>query len=159
MRKAVSRKYVIIEPTISEDIKPEASPEDLEEIKSHLEIVQQPETSFIIVLAINKDSSNNHIAKIPCNRGMPLDGYSYIYDNSRDIYFAECADYLMLGDVNVSFKMKFSEGLDLWNVDVPMPESLIKKYLTTSQNRDLKKFKAIFNNDYKFNFLQLTSFC
>ena len=111
--------------------------------------------TYVIAVAISKDFTKNFINRISCKKGIPIDGY--VYDAQSDCYFIECSDYLHIGVIPVSCVISSKSGSS-WKINVPLPETVIKKYLNESQKKDLKNFKGHFNNDeYVINFIQLVS--
>ena len=111
--------------------------------------------TYVIAVAISKDSSKNFINRISCKKGIPIEGY--VYDAQSDCYFVECSDYLHVGVIPVSCVFTSKSG-GSWKMNAPLPESVIKKYLTDGQKKDLKNFKGHFNNDdYVINYIQMVS--
>lgn len=120
--------------------------------KEHTEIVSTFERTFLIAVAIHKDKNRNVINRISCKKGIPITGY--IYDAQAEAYCYECADYLSLGYIPISFIAKV-QGTS-WHMRVPMCESVLKKFMTSVQKRDLKNFKSHFKADeYKVELFQL----
>lgn len=123
------------------------------EVCNNLEIKVSLDKTYIIVVAVNRDLSKNLISRISCKKGIPILGY--VYDSQTDSYCIECSDYLHLGFIPVSFKGKM-KGLKDWQVSIPMPESVIKKYLTSMQKKELKNFRNSFKDDvFEIQYIQM----
>jgi hypothetical protein len=120
--------------------------------KEHTEVVVASERTFLIVVAVHKDKSRNTINRISCKRGVPIGGY--VYDAQSEAYSYECSDYAMIGYLPVSFIMRVQGSS--WQVRVPMCESVLKKFMTSLQKRELKNFKNHFKpEDYHIEFIQM----
>jgi hypothetical protein len=133
-------------------VTPEMKVKAAKDQREHIEIVHSPEQTYLIVMAVHNDRSRNVLNRISCKKGVPINGY--VYDAKADTYCYECVDYLHLGYIPISFSVKL-EGAS-WLVRVPMCESVLKKFMTTLQKRELKNFKNHFKGEeYKVEFLQL----
>jgi len=120
--------------------------------KEHTEVVVSTERTYLVVVAVHKDKSRNSINRITCKRGIPIGGY--VYDAQSESYSFDCSDYLMLGYIPVSFVMRVQGSS--WQARVPMCESVLKKFMTSLQKRELKNFKNHFKaEDYYVEFIQM----
>ena len=115
-------------------ITPELKVKSSREIHNNLEIHSSLEKTFVIVAAIHKEVSKNFVNKISCKKGLPIGGYTY--DSQSDSYYFECADYFHLGYIPISFFVKIKTTSD-WQVRIPMTETVIKRYLTSLQKKEL----------------------
>lgn len=123
------------------------------EVRDNFYITPAEEQTYIIVVAISKDKSKNSISRIHCKKGLPIGGY--IYDSQSDAYQIECVDYLHLGFVPFSFVGRIKD-VQHWEIRVPMPENVIKKYLNSLQKKELKHFKNLFRSDeHDIQFIQM----
>lgn len=123
--------------------------------ETHRNLIVSATTQFtyVIVAAVHEDTSKNFINKISCKKGIPLGGY--VYDAQSDAYYIDCADFLHLGYVPLAFEAKM-DGVDDWKISVPMPESVVKKYLSVMQKKELKNFKNHFSDQfYKIHYIQI----
>jgi len=128
---------------ISDDMLQKASKD------SHRKLIvkHSQQKTYVIVVAVDQDVAKNFINKISCKRGVPLGGY--VYDAQSDAYYIDCADYLHLGYVPFSLIVTMSE-VDDWELQIPMPEIVIKKYLSSLQKKELRNFKNHFkSNSFK----------
>lgn len=133
-------------------VTPELKIKAAKDQKEHMEVASCPERTYLIALAIHKEKSRNAINRISAKKGLPIAGY--VYDSQSETYCYECADYLHLGYIPVSFVVKV-QGTP-WKMRVPMCESVLKKFMTSLQKRELKNFKNHFKSEeYRVEFLQL----
>lgn len=132
---------------------PEVKLKAAKEVRDQLEISVSDERTYIIVVAIHKEHSRNVISRISCKKGLPLGGYTY--DSQSDTYHIECMDYLHLGFAPCSFIARIRD-IKHWETRVPLPESVIKKYLSPLQRKELKNFKTHFNaEDHDIQYIQM----
>lgn len=125
------------------------------EVLNGLVINESNIETYLIVVAVNKELSKNFLNKIPCKKGVPIGGY--VYDAQSDCYFVECADFLYLGVVPISFVAKSKSSIQ-WQINVPLPENVIKRFLTQTQKKDLKTFKSHFKmEDYDISYIQMVN--
>ena len=120
--------------------------------KEHFEVFSAPERTYLIVTAIHKDKTRNVVNRLSCKKGVPIMGY--VFDTQSDTYHIECCDYLHLGYVPISFMAKMP-GTG-WTFRVPMCETVIKKFMTTLQKKELRNFKNHFKlEDHSIEFIQM----
>lgn len=125
------------------------------EQKEKMQVVFEKTPSYLVVAAVSKEPKKNSIVKITCKRGIPFGGY--VYDNQSDTYHYECTDCLHLGIIPVSAFVKLKDN-SAWRVKVPMAESVLKKYLSDMQKKELKMFRNHFPpTDYDLHFVQMTA--
>lgn len=128
---------------------------NVREVHGNISIVQSEQETYVIAVAISLDKTKNFINKINCKRGIPIQGY--VYDAQSDSYFLECSDFIHIGIIPASFvaTLKNQGG---WQMFVPMPESVIKRYMNDAQKKDLKQFKNHFKSDeFVINFVQMVN--
>jgi len=123
------------------------------ETHRHVQVAATAQNTYVIVVAVHQDTTKNFINKISCKKGIPIGGY--VYDAQSDAYYIDCADFLHLGFVPLSFEATMN-GVDDWRISVPMPESVIKKYLSSMQKKELKNFKNHFSAEfYSIHYIQI----
>jgi hypothetical protein len=104
----------------------------------------------LIVIATNENSEKNNIRKIKCS-GTPIGGY--VYNCFEDCYYVRCIEHFDLGAIPIVFYLK-GEGY-FWRTFVPIPEIVIKRYISKMQELNLKDFKSMFKGEgFKFQFIQ-----
>ena len=132
---------------------PQMKAKTAKEVQHFLEVLPSFERTYIIVTAIGKDRGRNSVNRISCKKGIPIGGYTY--DSQSDSYHVECTDYLHLGYIPVSFAIRV-RGINHWEMRVPIPDNVIKKYLNSLQKKELRNFKNHFKTeDYEVQFIQM----
>jgi hypothetical protein len=122
---------------------------DLKAIKSSLQVTLTGGLTFIIALAVHPE--NNDLMKIRCEEGTPIGGY--VYDNVNNCYYAQCVAWVKLGYVNCAYWLRMKDN-KFWRTDIPLPETLIWRYLEGEPKNKLKVFKAC-HKGCDFQYLQL----
>ena len=122
------------------------------EIKKSFLIRNCSEHTHIFVLASNP-IKNKLTAIVYKERSMPIAGYTY--DAKFGQYYVECANFIDLGTIPISFSIRIDK-ISRWECRIPLTESFIKKYLDEDQKAKLSNFKNQ-NKDCKFEFMQLVS--
>lgn len=135
------------------ELKPELHQKAIKDIRERMDIEVCHDRTFIIVLAIHEDSGKNSLTRIHCRKGLPLSGY--LYDLQSDSYHVECHDYVPLGYIPVSF-FQTMPGVGNWKQRVPMPEVVLRRYMTPNQKHDLRGFKSTYKSGhYSIHFMQI----
>lgn len=121
------------------------------EIKKSIVVNASSDSTQIFVIAHSIEDKLTTISYK--DKGVPLSGC--VYDAKFQNFYIECSGYLDLGTIPISFFVKIA-NIGKWISKVPMPESVITKYLDEEQLQRLKMFK----NNHKtcsFDYLQLVS--
>lgn len=128
-------------------------PRDSKELKKALRVEQDTCGVQVFAVAVHHDFEKNKPLEIPAAFGSPLS--DDVYDTVRDSYHVEGVDFFEVGMVPVNYRIYLEDTI--WQVDVPLPFSLIKKYLTDSQKEAFEKWKAAYKSgQYTIQFLQVT---
>ena len=123
------------------------------EILNSLDVITTLNKTHIVVVAVAKERTGNKINRISCKKGLYLGGC--LYDAQSDNYIIDCADYLNLGFVPISFKVK-TKSKSTWENWIPIPENVLNKYFTLMQKKELKNFKYHFSLDkFDIHFSQI----
>jgi hypothetical protein len=86
-----------------------------------------------------------------------MDGYRYAAVNDK--YSVVCFDCMSLGFVNISYFITMN-GTGGWRIRVPMPEPVLKRYMSPEQRKKLANYKSVFRNageDVRFEYVQMVS--
>ena len=133
-------------------VTPEMKAKSAKETQHYLEVLPSFERTFVIVTASHREG-RNFVNRISCKKGIPIGGYTY--DQQTDSYHVECTDYFHLGYVPISFTARV-KGVDRWDMRIPVPENVLKKYLTSLQKKELKNFKNHFKaEEYEIQYIQM----
>jgi len=134
---------------VTPDLKAKSSKDE----RDNLEVVCSSDSTYIILVAVHKESSRNVLNKISCKKGLPIGGY--LYDSVSDCYQISCADYVQIGYIPVSMILRVG-GVQNWQTRIPLTEAVIRRFLTTSQKKDVKNFRAIYKADeFTIQYVQL----
>jgi hypothetical protein len=139
-----------------EDLTPEQKVRAAKDQRENLEVFVGDERTFVIVVAVHKDSNRNIVKKISCKKGVYIGGY--LFDEQSDSYTYHCSEYLNLGYVPISMfvKLRGQSSTSSWQMRVPLSESVIKKFLTPLQKKELKFFRSQFKQEeYLIEFVQI----
>ena len=122
-------------------------------------LVPEPEENAVqvYVVAVHADPERNKQTSINLNRCVPIEGY--VYNQITDKYAVECFDAMNIGFVPVAYKLRL-EGVGNWSVYVPMPEAVLKRYMTSDQRRMLAAFKAQYRDSgeqLRYEYVQMLS--
>lgn len=132
---------------------PELHQKAIKDIRERIEFEVCYTRTFIVVLAIHNDAAKNNLTTINCRKGLPISGY--LYDSQSDTCHIECHDYVPLGYIPVSFYHTMP-GVGNWKQRMPMPEVVLRRYMTRNQKDDLRRFKATYKNgQYTIHFMQI----
>lgn len=148
----VDPPFVVPELDADDTIPDDRLRKDLKEIKASLKIEFSNVQTSVIVVAIHNEPAKNQVSKIAGRRGTALGGYAY--DNLSECYMIRCIDHINLGYLRVGYDVSII-GVAGWKQKIPMPESVLKRYMNQKQLADLKKFKSNYPN-CRFEFLQMS---
>jgi hypothetical protein len=132
---------------------PDLKAKSAKDQRDNLEVVCSHDSTYIILVAVHKDGTRNVLNKISCKKGLPIGGY--LYDSVSDCYQISCADYVQIGYIPASMILRVG-GVENWQVRIPLAESVIKRFLTSTQKKDIKNFRAIYKSDeFTIQYVQL----
>jgi hypothetical protein len=121
--------------------------------KSAFLLTRTTDPVFVIAAAIHKVPDRNSQKNISCEKGIAIGGY--LYDTANKCYIISCYDSYSIGSVGFSFTMSMIGGSN-WKIDVPMPESVLKRYMSTHQREQFRLWRRKFpKNEFRFEYLQI----
>lgn len=103
------------------------------------------------MVAINKVPHYNQPTKVHSKYGTPFGGF--VFDSVHQQFLVNCDGILFVGTIGVLYKLEMDDILS-WSMPVPVPESVIKRYLSEPQQEAIKKFKSL-KPLHDFQFIQL----
>jgi hypothetical protein len=125
---------------------------DIKEIKKSLVFEPSEQGSYIWAVAFNKDDNYNSRIVIDANRGMPVT--TEVYDTVADKFYLEGCSSFEIGYIPVSYSFTI-EDTDFTHT-VPLPLSVIKKYMTKTQLKNFASWKNAYqSSEYEIRFVQL----
>jgi hypothetical protein len=126
---------------------------DIKDVRSALILHMEQQSTYLMLVAVNKNGSHNEQMRIATNHGTPIGGY--VIDHVNDQYIINCFDYINLGTVPVSFTMRM-DNVGNWGIKVPVPETVLKRYLLEEQKAEIKKFREKYSdNEVEYHFIQM----
>lgn len=131
---------------------------DSREIKRSLRVSQATHGTYVCAVAVARDDDDlieNRLLTIPV-MGEPLS--KECYDTIRDVFVVEGVDWMEIGIIPVNYVLHFGEHQGSWDIDIPLPPSVIKRYLDKDQKTLLNRWKSRWSrSDYRIDFLQSIS--
>lgn len=140
--------FQIQKPTIT--VTPETV-KDSRDIKTNLEVICQHQGMFVYVLAVSNKSDANSSIQLSCKKGKPIT--KHCYDVTSDSYLVYGIDYLKIGYVPFNYQIRLKD-FKSFLIDIPVPERLLKRYISESQLADLEEFKLRYKN-CSYEFIQI----
>lgn len=124
---------------------------DCRDTKKTLKVEQDDNGTHITALATAKDYIKNSILIVPVETSTPLN--LEVYDTVRDAYVVEGVDFVDLGHIPVNYRVAMESAQ--WYADVPVPPSVIRRYISAEQKKKLDRFKSRWNGKlYDITYLQ-----
>lgn len=124
---------------------------DARDIKRNLHVEQGDSGIFVYAVAISEDMCDGFLS-IPAIFGTPLG--NECYDMIKDVYYVEGNAYLEIGSIPINYKLVDSGNG--WFSDIPLPISVLKRYMTREQKKSMSGWKVKYPAPiYRIEFLQL----
>jgi hypothetical protein len=124
----------------------------IKEVRNAIKIHEGVGYTGVVALAVAKDPHRNDVVRIPLKKGLPLGGY--VYNTVTDSYSVNCAEFINLGRVNVTFTQVIEDAE--WQMHMPIPTSVLERYFSSQQANDLRLFRQAFqDSEYDIRFLQM----
>lgn len=114
------------------DVEEELIARDRRDIKRNITVMENGSGVYVYAVAVSLGENRIHI---PAVMGDPIG--KCCYDMIRDVFYVRGDSYHSIGYIPVNYKLWMDEAV--WDVDVPLPPSVIKRHMTKEQ---LEKFKA-----------------
>jgi hypothetical protein len=117
---------------------PGFNPQDKKDIKRNLTVSEDSHGVYVYAIAISKNKFCAEHVSIPTVYGEPIG--SHCYDMINDRFFIRGVSSHYIGLIPVNYKLKMSDSG--WSVDVPLPFTVIKRYMSDEQIKDFKNWKS-----------------
>lgn len=125
---------------------------DRKDIKRAIDLDQNDTGLHVVAIAVSKHDANRSI-NISAREGVCL--CHEFHDHVRDCYHVYAVDYLEIGHIPVNYVITIT-GIDNWYVDVPLPLSVLRRYMTLGQKKRFDAWKTKYpESDYYITFLQI----
>lgn len=126
-------------------------PKDSRDIKKNIKVEQNYFGTYTYALAVHDGDLNKKI-ELPATHGTPLT--PEVHDIVRDVYCLEGVDFYDLGWVPIGYYVSIEE-LN-WGSHIPLPLSVIKRYITESEKKDYFSWSAQYKKrGFQIKFIQL----
>lgn len=125
---------------------------DAKEIKKSLRLEQNYQGIWVWAVVSHRDFELNQKIEIPATFGMPLT--PEVHDTVNDVIYVEGISLLEMGFIPVNYRL-IIEDAD-FDLQIPLPFSVIKKYMTSEQNKIYRNWKSAFKGaDFQFRYFQI----
>lgn len=126
---------------------------DSKEIKKSLKIEQDYCGLHVYAIAIHKDVGKNKHLEIFADWGAPLT--DNVYDTVHDSYHVEGVDFMQIATLPVNYKLVSIDSY--WSVDVPLPYTVIRKYMTKEEKSKFDQWRQCYPpSSFNIKYLQVT---
>lgn len=127
-------------------------PKDTKDIKRAIRLQQFDNGMHLTAVAVSNDAYANKVLEIPAYSGDSLD--SEVYDMVRDCYRVRGVDWHEIGEIPINYRLVM-EGVS-WEVDVPVPMTVAKRYFSDYQNEEFEKWRANYKaSQYRIQLVQV----
>jgi hypothetical protein len=124
---------------------------DSKEIKKSLHVQQNIVGTFVYALCVHESLNKNKKIEIKNSFGNCLT--PEVYDTVRDLFCFEGVDICHIGFVPISYRIMSPESD--WDCYVPLPFSLIKKYLNKEEINNFSKWSSQYKDqNFKIQLIQ-----
>jgi len=124
---------------------------DARDIKRSVEVTICSRPTLVYVVAIADKEEDNRVLFVPCY-GTPIS--HDVYDSVRDGFVFYASDVFEIGKIPVSYNLHLNDSE--WVEEIPLPMSVIKRYLTPDQKLKYNLWRSKFSNDeHRFTTAQM----
>lgn len=127
---------------------------DIRDFKRRLTV--DPEYDYgmrIYAIAVARLEELNRDLNIPTQPGDPI--CDEAHDLVRDCYYTYGVDFVDLGEVPISMSVRM-EDVCGWEVDVPIPLNVLRRYMTDEQKLKFNRWKQRYRSkEYEVKLMQI----
>lgn len=136
-----------------EKVKAVVIPEkDIKEIKKLIQIQNEPRGVFVYLVAYYKCLDLNPILELSTKSGIPLN--PEVHNVVSDNYVFRGVSIFNVGYIPVSYRLVLGDSC--FEEFVPLPFSVVKRYMSNDNKKKLAKWKLKFNDtDFAFKTFQI----
>lgn len=133
----------------------EQKKQNVEDIMSSLEVGLIPGRTHLMAVVMDSNIEKNKSQYVKCHKGQSF-AVGYPYDQGTDSYIISCVMHEYLGHVPVAYQVKM-EGTGGWTVRIPLPESVINRYLTPAQQSQIATLQKKYSDKrYSLQIMQMS---
>lgn len=122
---------------------------DCRDIKRAIALDVSLKPTHVYIVAVHKSEEENELLLVKCH-GVPLT--TDVYDSVRDGFIIRGISIFEVGSVPVGYKLQI-DNLD-FEVDIPLPMSVIRRYMTEEDKQALTTWKSRFDDKCNFVIVQ-----
>jgi hypothetical protein len=125
---------------------------DGKEIKKSMTFKQDDAGTIVYAIAIHAIASKNKLTNISCVEGefLNYEAFNYVEES----YHTKCFSSHLVGVLPVNYRVCIKDSH--WEVNVPLPSSAIKRYMTKDQKIHFDKWlESMKNEKITVHYLQL----
>lgn len=139
----------------SEEQLAKSYPKDCRDFKKDLELFQDHDGVNVIAIAIAKELDRNKSINIPAFTGDPI--CNDVHDLVRDCYYVFGVDFYEIGSIPVNYRLSL-KGVFGFEVEVPLPVLVIRRYMTIQQKRRFDAWKSQYPEEtHTIKYLQVVN--
>jgi hypothetical protein len=128
---------------------------DVKELKSRTKVSLGKGKTVVLAVVSALDSTENKLITAPCKAGIHV--CNTVYDVTKDSFIIEGIEVYTLGDIPVHYFIEM-EGVQGFRVHLPLPETVVKRYLTESEKKKFEDWKAKFPKEtHNIKLLQMVT--
>jgi hypothetical protein len=128
---------------------------DVKELKTRTKVLLGKGKTIVLAVASSLTSEENKMIHAPCKNGIHI--CNAVYDVTRDSFIVEGVEVYTVGDIPIHYYIEM-EGVQGFRVHLPLPEKVIKRYLTDSEKKKFEDWKSKFPFEtHNIKFLQMVT--
>lgn len=128
---------------------------DVKEIKTRTKVSLGRGKTVVLAVASSLNAADNKIIMAPCKAGIHV--CNACYDVTKDSFVVEGLEVYNIGDIPVHYYAEM-EGVHGFRIHLPLPEKVIKRYLTESEKKKFEDWRAKFpTENYNVKLLQMVT--
>lgn len=128
---------------------------DVKELKSRTKVSLGKGKTVVLAVVTSLNSEENKLITAPCKAGIHV--CNTVYDVTKDSFIIEGVEVYTLGDIPVHYFIEM-EGVQGFRVHLPLPETVVKRYLTESEKKKFEDWKSKFPKEtHNIKLLQMVT--
>lgn len=128
---------------------------DVKEIKTRTKVSLGKGRTVVLAVVSSLDGSANKIIYAPCKNGIHV--CNAVYDVTKDSFVIEGIEVYSVGDIPVHYFIEM-DGVQGFRIHLPLPETVVKRYLTESEKKKFEDWKSKFPKEtHNIKLLQMVT--
>lgn len=121
---------------------------DNKEIKKSMVVRSSGWSTMVFAVAIHDLEEENHLLVIPCEYGSVIT--TEVQDLVKDCVHVDGVAMFEIGSLPIGYSL----GIDDWEQMIPLPSSIIKRYMSKSLRDRFDNWQAMFKDNHRIRFVQ-----